>query len=502
MALMVTAAVGAQRLSVGRRAVSAGGAERIARAWGPEQRRNVTRAFEATGNRRAGAALAAVTGLLDRYTARWTEMYTESCEATQVRGEQSADVLDLRTECLNQRLSSVRVLTDALTRADSVIVDNALTAASALPTLDRCADITMLRSVIQPPDDPAKRTQVAALREQVSALSTQATLGQCANAVAEATKVVEAAVAIGYRPLEAEARFALGSFGDSCVGPTTALQEFENAVYAAEASRHDEIAISAAAVAAQFYGDRVKNVPLARHWIRYAEAVLERFPGHPILEAWTAQARSQIARMDGRDEESLREVRLALALKQKELGDDHLDVTIALENTGVALHDLGRDAEAEPVLAKAAAMFRRLGGDDSGRLALGLANHAEVLTVLGRYPEAHAAIEQSLSIWRGSNAGEFYVGYGLFKLGDLQLAEGDARAARTSLEQALSRLQKEDAEFAAEVKFALARALWSSPREHARALDLARQATRVLGSNAIAKRKLARVESWLREREG
>ena len=278
--------------------------------------------------------------------------------------------------------------------------------------------------------------------------------------------------------------------------------KLETAAYAAEASRHDEIAISAAAAASQVYGDRIKNVALAQHWSRHAEAILERFPGHPILEAWTAQARSQVAGLDGRLEEALREMRVALALKQKELGDGHLEVAIAVMNVGLALHELGRDTEAEPLLSKAVAMFRALDGEESSRLALGLANLAEVLTVLGRHPEAHVAIERSLSIWRGADAGAFYVGYGLFRLGDLQLAEGDPRTARASLEQSLSLLQKAAPEIAAEVQFALARALWSAPRDRPRALTLARQAASVLGTNVAAKGKLGRIESWLREHAG
>jgi serine/threonine protein kinase len=502
VALMAATAFGAQRLTSGRRAVCAGGAERVSRVWGPGPADAVARAFAATGNRHAGAALAGLTALLDRYAGRWAEMYTEACEATHVRGEQSSEVLDLRMECLNQRLSSVRALTDALAQADGASVDNALSAASGLPTLDRCADVSMLRAVIRPPDDPAKHAAVAALRERVSRVTMQVRLGGCARSAAEAAQVVEAAVATGYRPVEAEARYALGSFGDNCLDPATAVKELENAAYAAEASRHDEIAISAAASAAQFYGDRIKNVALAHHWSRHAEAILERFPGHPILEAWTAQARSQVARLDGRNEEALREMRMALALKQKELGDDHLEVAITVMNVGLALHELGRDAESEPLMSKAVAMFRTLSGEDSARLALGLANHAEVLTALGRYPEAHVAIERTLSIWRAADAGAFYIGYGLFKLGDLQLAEGNPRTARASLEQSLSLLQKEDAEISAEVTFALARALWSAPSERPRALTLARQAASVLGTNAIAKDKLARIESWLRERAG
>ena len=80
---------------------------------------------------------------------RWTQVYTETCEATHVRGDQSAEVLDLRMDCLGERLASARALSDVLAGADGQVVDNAVAAASALPMLARCSDVPMLRAVIE-----------------------------------------------------------------------------------------------------------------------------------------------------------------------------------------------------------------------------------------------------------------------------------------------------------------------------------------------------------------
>ena len=93
-------------------------------------------------------------------------MYTEACEATHVRGEQSAEVLDLRMGCLGERLAA-RVRSPTCWPAPTPsVVDNAVAAASALPTLARCADVAMLRAVVRPPDDPTTRARVHALREE------------------------------------------------------------------------------------------------------------------------------------------------------------------------------------------------------------------------------------------------------------------------------------------------------------------------------------------------
>ena len=108
LALMAAAAFGAQRLNPAGARVCAGGAERVARALGPEPaRRGGARVHGDRKPARSHRPGERLTTLLDRYAARWADMYTEACEATQVRGEQSAEVLDLRMECLNQRLSSV-----------------------------------------------------------------------------------------------------------------------------------------------------------------------------------------------------------------------------------------------------------------------------------------------------------------------------------------------------------------------------------------------------------
>lgn len=40
------------------------------------------------------------------YAQSWAKLYRETCEATQVRHEQSADVLDLRMSCLQEPLGA------------------------------------------------------------------------------------------------------------------------------------------------------------------------------------------------------------------------------------------------------------------------------------------------------------------------------------------------------------------------------------------------------------
>ena len=498
VAALAAVVAGGYRVSAGQRAMCAGGPARVATVWGPQQRQAVELAFN--GHKRGATTFASVSGLIDGYLARWTGIYAETCEATQVRGEQSAEVLDLRMGCLGERLSSVKALTEVFSAADIGVVDNAISAASALPTLDRCADVAMLRAVMRPPDDPGKRAQVAALREEVAKANALATVSRCEQARTMGTKVLEAAKQTGYRPLEAEAALVLGRLVDACVDPQKSVEYLEQAVLAAEASHHDEVTIGASAFFVTLYSDRIRDAHLSHYWVRHAEAILSRFPGHPILESWVAVARSAWLSAEGRAEEALAEDRRALAIKEATLGATHADTAVSMYNVALRLHELGRDAEAVTVGDRAIESFTRLFGSDSSRIAVALSLQSEVLTALRRFSDARAAINRALDIWRSNDASPYYIGYGLLDRGLLELAEQHPKEARADLEQALTLLADTDAERAAEVRFALARALWAAPRERARAAALARKARDGLGPTASAKRRVAEIDGWLAER--
>jgi len=356
----------------------------------------------------------------------------------------------------------------------------------------------MLRAVIKPPDDAATRARVARVRQDVARVLALGSSGQCDTAVAEGERLLQQATAIGYPPLEAEALHALGGLGNSCMEPAKAIGYLENAAYAAEAARHDEVAIQAATMAGHLYCDRVNDVAMARHWLRYGQAILSRVPGHPLLEAYMAQARVGLLEVEGRDEEAIPEAKRALDLKRGVFAEDNVDVAIAEMDLALALHGIGKDAEAESLLSHGVATVSKLTGERSGMLALFLLDYGEILTSLQRFAPARAALERAISIWQGTSASAFYVGYAVYDLGRLELAENDPRRARTTLEHALELLGDNPGEQRASVQFALAQALWRAPAERPKALQMARTARGGFGASPSAKREMAKIDDWLR----
>jgi len=500
MAAVAGLAVGFAHLSAGQRAFCAGGPARAATVWGAGQRGAVERAFASTGHKRAAQAFASTAAFIDQYVARWTRMYGETCEATHVRGDQSADVLDLRMECLGERLSGVKALTDVLATADRALVDNAATAAGSLPTLERCADVSMLRAVIQPPDDPATRAEVARLREDVAKVGALVSAGRCEQAAKLGKPIREKAVRLGYRPLEAEITYALGRRVDTCFDLQEALADLEDAVMAAEASRHEEIAIEASAWLGGAYADRVHDGKTGRSWIRLGEAILTRFPGHPGLEARIVTSRGIVFSAEGRFEEAVRDERRAIAIQESLSEQSSFDVALSANNAAIFLHELGRDAEAEPLIRRALEIFGDKLGEDNGRFAIVSLNQSEILTALGKFAAARSAIEKARAILKQEDPGPFGTGYMLLDEGKLELAEGNPRAAVASLEKSLSFLGTQDRRWTAEARFTLARALWqSSPSQRKQALELAHMASEAIADAPTAAGLKRAIAAWERE---
>jgi len=275
--------------------------ERLAAVWeapgvdpaGPRPRRDAVRAaFVATGAHHAGDVFDRTATILDGYAKRWIDMYGETCEATHVRGEQSAEVLDLRMDCLNRNRDSLRALTDLFAKADAEIVGKAVAAANALPEVARCADVAVLRAVLPPPRDPQAREQVARLRARSAEARALGDAGRWQQGIAQARPLLDEATQLGYEPVVAEILALLGWLDGMIGGSERSVAESEQAVWAAEATRHDEVAADAAINLVASVGYQLARPEEGERWGRFADAILKRMgPGHERLRAWLANNR-------------------------------------------------------------------------------------------------------------------------------------------------------------------------------------------------------------------
>ena len=461
-----------------------------------ERKAAIHRAFAASGKSYEEQAYTSVARLLDQYVARWTGMYTEACQATHVRGEQSSEVLDLRMACLTERLGNARALSDEFAAADGKVVENAVSAAAALPSLDRCGDVAQLRAVVKPPEDAATRKRVDDLRVELAKFIALRDLGQCARAIPKADSLIAAARSVGYQPLLADALFAAGQLGNNCGDHTETLQRLKEAHVAASASRYDEVAAQASALIPSFAINHLDQVLVAREWLMVARGDVARLGHETLADAMLAQAEGMLASTERDYARALAAADRSIEITQRLLGPDDA-LTIQWEaNKGNWQEAAGRLDEALQTVIKARERFERLLGRDHPRVALVWNNEGEVLNLLGRYTEAEVAYRRSVNLFRQSGADATFLGWALTGLGRALLGQNQPATAVAPLEEALAiRKEKHAApSLLGETRFALARAIWSRPVERRRALALGISARGDYGDD---QKTVAEIDAWL-----
>jgi tetratricopeptide (TPR) repeat protein len=454
---------------------------------GAERKEAVRASFARSGKSYAGQAFAAASRLLDEYAGRWVATYTEACEATHVRGEQSAEVLDLRMACLRERLGNVRALTELYMSGDGSVVDNAATAAGALPSIDRCNDVALLRAVIKPPEDPARRRRVEALRDELARLTALGDAGQCRAAEPKAEQLIGAVRETGYKPLLAESLLAAAALVNNCGDPVRAGERFRQAYWAALEARADRVAAEAAG--------RV----VAGEWLITGRAMLARIGGNPLLESWLDVNEGLLLAAAGDYEHAVEAQRRALAIKQRTLGPEHPDTLVSLVNVGDILRDARHPREALEMDQRARSLCERIFGGHHPLCGKISNNEGEALSTLGRNAEAVEAFQRAVSVMRAAGSDPFVLSYPLTGLGVALLGLERSDDAAPPLEEAY-RIRKEhggEGEQLAEVEFALARALWHRAADRERARGLALAARGAYAGTTKHEGAVAEVEAWL-----
>jgi tetratricopeptide (TPR) repeat protein len=512
VAIVAAVAAAAHQAADSRRAFCDAGPARVAAAWEipdssrPEGPRHaaVRSALEATGKPYAPDTVRGVFRILDDYATRWTSLYRETCEATHVRGDQSEEVLDLRMACLNDRLSSLKALTDLFAEATGEVVERAIDASHALTPLDGCSDVRQLRSLIPPPE-PAVKARVEALRRELGRIKALQDAGRHTEAVGQLKSVAAEARSLAYRPLLAEVMTKIGISELELGNNAEAEAAFEDAVTHALASRHDDLIAELAGQMVWVVGFQERFAEADR-WTRLAEAAIERTgKPDPIIYAWLLNNVATIYHLRGRYVEALEYNQRARALKEKTLGPENPDVAYTLGNIGLTLSAMGRGSEALAVNDQALHILRLSLGASHPRVGNQLNNRGEILTALGRLPEALSAYSEAQSVFEQEfGPTDQTVAYALTGVGSTLVRLGRYREALSPLERALIIRQERDPDQArlAETEFALAQALWEARADHGRALDLARRALARCAEAPLSRERRAEISAWLARHDG
>ncbi len=286
--------------------------------------------------------------------------------------------------------------------------------------------------------------------------------------------VVADARRTGYEPLIAEALNRLALLQVDVGRTRESHATIEEALWLAEGSRHDELVIELASGEIYISGYLDHDMAKARRWINQARVFLQRLGGHDLLRAWMLNNIGVVLDANGDYEGAADALAKSLRFKERILGKDHPDVAFTLANYADTLNSLGRSKEALELSNRGVEILSSTFGASHPRLVAQLTNRAETFNHLGRHEEARRDAERAVAIQRGEAGPELNLICALAPLGEAEMGLGHPAKAIAPLREAL-RIAEEAGVTTelARIRFALARALWDSGREHRLARTLA-----------------------------
>jgi serine/threonine-protein kinase len=414
-----------------------GASDRLQGVWDDSRRARASVAMQSIEAPYAVEVWNDTRAALDAYAAQWVEMYTEACEATSVRGEQSSEVLDLEMACLHRASVGLGAVAEVLGEADGEVVQRAHILIGGLPPLARCADVEALQQEVEPPLPPEEKA-VEQARAYLAQAKAQREAGNSEAARAHIDEAETLVTTLEYEPIRTEFALERGLVHEVAGEYPEAEEDLREAMQLGAKWGQRDATLEAASMLMFVVGylqDRGREAlllrPLAQGLAadeplrqaviktnvaaimaaqreyeqaeagyREALAVRERAlgPDDPVVAA----SRSNLANVldaQGKHEEAEVEHRRALEVRRKTLGAAHPDVASSYNNLAIALEEQGRLAEAEVQQRLAIQIRESALGSEHPSVAMSRNNLAIVFAEQGRLDESVVEQRRAIEIW-------------------------------------------------------------------------------------------------------
>jgi len=436
-ALVASGALALERRHAAELRVCRGAEQRLATAWSPGRAEAITRAFAALPIPYAKDVGGTVRRSLDAYATGWTRAYTESCEATRLRKEQTETVMAEHLACLDDRRRELDALVTELTAPTAQVAEEAASAVGSLASVESCIDPRTSRahrSFV----DPALNRRADALADGIARMKAEVSVGAEARAKGELGPLLAEAQSLGDARLLAEALFVRGFVERSDQDLAAAGRSFLESAWTAEASRDDDlVALARLEVLEVAANERLDDVGPAERFASETRAAIDRVGAPPRLRARLlselgntalvaddpARALSlgeEALRIDEREvdplvtaylhslvgralmflyrtDEALTHLRLALSIRESVLGPSHPKIARSLANLGLADYDVGDKAGARADFERGLSILRTNGmehGSDWTKLA---ASFASVECEVGDWEAGVSVLSRALA---------------------------------------------------------------------------------------------------------
>jgi tetratricopeptide (TPR) repeat protein len=376
--------------------------ERLAAVWSDDARARMSAAIGGASRGHAAHTRDAVEHAIDAWAGAWTEAYTDACEATHLRQEQSEALLDLRMACLGQHLEDLGAVVELLSAADADVVDHALATVDGLPPVAACADAMALRERQPLPRDPGRRHEVEEARTRVAHAMALERAGKLDEAVSSARAARRRAGELEHPPLTAVAALALGTALEAKGEITEAREVLLDAEVAAEVARDDTLLAEIRILLVMVEGDRLGHTDRGHTWARLAGATLARLGGDMGLEAQLENNLALVLGHEARPEDVLAHQRRAVQLAEQ-AGLSELRLASMYNNLAGTLADTGQFEEALQRAQQARLTWERALGTEHHRVAVAMAmlgyihdHRGDAREALGWYERGYEQIVREL----------------------------------------------------------------------------------------------------------
>ena len=438
LAVAATIAVSYRTVRERQQMLCRGASSRMGAVWNADRRRAIQETFRASGLPYSEHAFATVSAVLDAYASDWASAYTEACQATRLRGEQSEDMLDRRMACLEQRRMELDATADVLANADRTVLEHATQTAKSLSPVNACGDLTRLAQRVMPPD-ALTRNEVERSWGELGRARALHEAGRYAEGEPLARAVVVQSETLRYLPLQADAKLTLAQFLDARGAYDDAEHMLRQAVRAAQVGGVGDVTAAAWIDLVKVVGVRLQRYDEAHEWARDAEAHLEALPGPTATMGRLLSAESALSYQQGKLEQAARTGERARAILERTLGPDAAAVAEVLKTIGNAEADIGNDEEARLDYERARSIWEKALGPSHPAVAAAWNNLGNLLLERGSYDGALGHYRQALEIWEASlGEGHPNVAIARTNIGEALRAVGDREGAAAAFHSALS----------------------------------------------------------------
>ncbi len=404
--------------------------------WDTRTRRELQGAFTDDRAQWSTATWGRVSSSLDRYASDWTDARRKACEAGRVAAVPAAGTQDRQLSCLQRRRQALAATVDVLRGGGDDVVAGADAMVASLPAIAECADTTIDDGLR--PEDGAEADRVRSLLATAAA---RLDAGQIDEAERSANEGLALARAIGAPGIVAEALLGRVHVTRSRRQHDRAKAAAEEGLAAAGQAGDDLLAarLAVALASASRYGLREDD---GGRSLQQAEALVMRAGAPPQLQAALSNTKALVARVEGRPDDAIAELRRALALIDP---DDVVEVGRLRGSLASTMMWARRYDEAMVLFDENIAMLSTAFGDEHPLLAQELNNAGGAEFQRGNLRRSRELLERALVMRRNIFGPDAAVtGETLLNLGVAARAAGDLADAKRWLRQAEHAFAEED----------------------------------------------------------